>query len=115
MILDIDFFKEVNDNYGHFVGDKVLRTFGNFLKSQFREDDIVGRIGGDEFVILMRNLTDQNAVERKIQKLLNRISELRIEEMNGQGITISVGIALAPQHGKSFMELIRMRIRLCIV
>lgn len=105
IILDIDFFKEVNDNYGHLVGDKVLRAFGNFLKSQFREDDIVGRIGGDEFVILMRNLTDQNAVESKIQKLLNRISELRIEEMNGQGITISVGIALAPQHGKSFMEL----------
>ena len=52
-IMDIDKFKEVNDVYGHAVGDVVLRTFGMLLGRQFRGDDIVGRIGGDEFIILI--------------------------------------------------------------
>ena len=59
IILDIDYFKSVNDNFGHIVRDKVLQTFGRFLQSQFREYDVVGRIGGDEFVILMCNILNQ--------------------------------------------------------
>ena len=107
VILDVDYFKQVNDNYGHLVGDKVLQTLGSFLQSQFREYDIVGRIGGDEFVILMCNLTDSGAVESKIRKLVKRVRELRVEEMGDRELTISVGISVAPEHGSSFMELYR--------
>lgn len=107
IILDVDYFKQVNDNYGHMVGDKVLQVFGTFLQSRFREDDIVGRIGGDEFVILMRNLTRAEGAETKIKKLVHEVREIHVEEMENKGITISVGIALAPQHGTSFAELYR--------
>ena len=56
LIMDIDFFKEVNDTYGHVVGDLVLERVGDFLKYQFRAGDILGRIGGDEFVVFMKNV-----------------------------------------------------------
>ena len=68
--MDIDKFKEVNDVYGHAVGDAVLHTFGALLGRQFRGDDIVGRIGGDEFIILMRNVTTKEAVRTKAEQLL---------------------------------------------
>ncbi len=107
VILDVDYFKQVNDNYGHMVGDKVLQTLGSFLQSQFRDYDIVGRIGGDEFIILMCNLTDSGAVESKIRKLVERVREIRVEEMGDRELTISVGISIAPDHGNTFMELYR--------
>ena len=107
VILDVDYFKQVNDNYGHMVGDKVLSTFGKFLQSQFREDDVLGRIGGDEFVILMKNMSDLRHTESKIRHLLKKLPEMKIKEMDDRSITISVGIAFAPEHGNSFMELYR--------
>ena len=106
-IMDIDKFKEVNDVYGHAVGDVVLRTFGVLLGRQFRGDDIVGRIGGDEFIILMRNVTTKEAVRTKAEQLLAETKKLVFKEMGGKGITISVGIALAPEHGKTYMNLYR--------
>lgn len=106
-IMDIDKFKEVNDVYGHAVGDVVLRTFGVLLGRQFRGDDIVGRIGGDEFIILMRNVTTKEAVRTKAEQLMAETKKLVFDEMNGKGITISVGIALAPEHGKTYMNLYR--------
>lgn len=107
VILDIDYFKSVNDSYGHLVGDKVLSMLGKFLESQFREDDIVGRIGGDEFVILMRNISDRDKAEQRIHNLLKNLPEMKIEEMDNRGITISVGVALAPDNGNTFIELYR--------
>lgn len=107
VILDVDYFKQVNDNYGHVVGDKVLQVLGSFLQSQFRDYDIVGRIGGDEFVILMCNLAEVSAVESKIKKLVERVREIRVKEMGDRELTISVGISIAPDHGSTFMELYR--------
>lgn len=106
-IMDIDKFKEVNDVYGHAVGDVVLRTFGVLLGRRFRGDDIVGRIGGDEFIILMRNVTTKEAVRTKAEQLMAETKKLVFDEMDGKGITISVGIALAPEHGKTYMNLYR--------
>ena len=102
-----DKFKEVNDVYGHAVGDVVLRTFGVLLGRRFRGDDIVGRIGGDEFIILMRNVTTKEAVRTKAEQLMAETKKLVFDEMDGKGITISVGIALAPEHGKTYMNLYR--------
>ena len=103
--MDIDKFKEVNDVYGH----AVLHTFGALLGRQFRGDDIVGRIGGDEFIILMRNVTTKEAVRTKAEQLLAETKKLVFDEMAGRGITISVGIALAPEHGKTYLNLYRSR------
>ena len=95
-IMDIDKFKEVNDVYGHAVGDVVLRTFGVLLGRR-----------GDEFIILMRNVTTKEAVRTKAEQLMAETKKLVFDEMDGKGITISVGIALAPEHGKTYMNLYR--------
>ena len=72
IILDIDYFKSVNDNFGHIVGDKVLQMFGDFLKAQFREQDVIGRIGGDEFVALLYNIGSRENMESRIKDIQKR-------------------------------------------
>lgn len=107
LIMDVDYFKQVNDTYGHIVGDKVLKAFGRLLAKQFREQDIVGRIGGDEFMVLIRNINDVEIARNRVKKLIEEVRNLQIPELAGDGITISVGIAYAPDHGTTFMELYR--------
>ena len=63
IMLDLDFFKSINDTYGHAGGDIVLRNFGNLLKSICRKEDIIGRIGGEEFCILLIGCDSKNAVK----------------------------------------------------
>ena len=104
LILDVDAFKSVNDNYGHAVGDKVLENLGLLFKNHFRQSDIVGRIGGDEFIILIQ---DENIAESRIQSLLQKVNELKIEELKDFKLSISIGIAFAPKDGTTFMELYR--------
>ena len=107
LIMDVDYFKQVNDTYGHIVGDKVLKTFGHLLARQFREHDIAGRIGGDEFMVLIRNINNGSIAENRVKKLIDEVRSLEIPEMDGNGITISVGLAFSPEHGTTFMELYR--------
>lgn len=104
LILDVDDFKSVNDNYGHAVGDKVLKNLSDLFKNHFRQTDIVGRIGGDEFIILIE---DEHIAESRIQSLLQKVNALKIEELQGFKLSISVGMAFAPSNGTTFMELYR--------
>lgn len=105
LIMDMDHFKKVNDVYGHAVGDKVLQMFGDFLKAQFREQDVIGRIGGDEFVALLYNIGSRENMESRIKDIQKKIGELHVDEMEGNQFTLSAGIAFAPQDGDTFMEL----------
>lgn len=105
LILDMDHFKEVNDVYGHVMGDNVLRMLGGFLKEQFREQDVIGRIGGDEFVILLCNIGSRGNMESRIKNLHEKLREIRMEGMGEHTFTFSAGIAFAPQDGDTFMEL----------
>ena len=105
IILDVDKFKEVNDQYGHAVGDIVLCELGKLLRRHFRGDDIVGRIGGDEFVIYMRKTESKESASTRIEKLLENIKLLSFVEMDHKHISISVGIAFAPEHGNCYMDL----------
>ena len=105
LILDMDHFKEVNDVYGHAMGDKVLEMLGNFLKKQFREQDVIGRIGGDEFVILLYNIGSRQNMENRVKSLQEKIREIHMDGMEGHTFTLSAGIAFAPQDGDTFMEL----------
>ena len=107
MILDIDYFKSVNDIYGHAVGDKVLNSVGNLLQMQFRNQDVVGRIGGDEFIILMRDVKNDEIIEQRIQKLFEQVHDLSVPELGEMKITFSAGVALSPKDGNTFMELYR--------
>lgn len=105
IILDVDNFKEVNDQFGHAVGDVVLNTLGETLRKQFRENDIVGRIGGDEFVIYMRNTLSKDSAISRVSALVEHICSVPFKEMYGEHITISVGVAFAPEHGSCYMDL----------
>ena len=89
VILDIDLFKQVNDTRGHAAGDEILRTLGAILTRELRADDIVGRFGGDEFVVVMPEIGEAQACQ--VARRLGR----RARE---HGISLSMGGACWPQH-----------------
>ena len=103
-ILDIDNFKNVNDTLGHAVGDHVITDFGKRLKEQFREEDIVGRIGGDEFVVFVSAMS-RETVEKKAGKLAQSLQYEFSEGNKHCGISASIGVAVAPQAGETFEQL----------
>ena len=105
MMMDVDYFKQINDTYGHAVGDRVLYKVGHLLKSSFRENDIVGRIGGDEFLIFMEGVTSEQFAVRRMENLQQYLRELPIEELEGHVLTCSMGAAFAPKDGTTFEEL----------
>ena len=94
IILDIDYFKKVNDTYGHAVGDSVLIGIAEILKSNSREDDIVARWGGEEFVILLphTNLEGSSLLAQKIRLLIEESSLLNTK------ITASLGVGVYTQN-----------------
>lgn len=105
MMMDVDYFKQINDTYGHAVGDRVLYKVGHLLKSSFRENDIVGRIGGDEFLIFMEGVTSEEFAVRRMENLQQYLRELPMEELEGRMLTCSMGAAFAPKDGMTFEEL----------
>lgn len=106
LIMDVDNFKHVNDTYGHAAGDTVLRTLGHLYYDSFRKGDIVGRIGGDEFVILMKDV-NETIVEDKLKFLLSEVHKMNVDEIQNERISISIGACMAPENGTDFMELYR--------
>lgn len=105
LILDLDKFKSINDTYGHSVGDTILQRVGEFLRSQFRDDDIIGRIGGDEFIILMKNIGSREIAIKRVKTMLEEIRCIKHEELEGQHITFSIGVAFSPESGVTFKDL----------
>ena len=104
MMIDLDYFKEVNDTYGHLIGDQVLRDTALAMKSVLRESDFIGRKGGDEFAILCRGITTRDQAFKKAETVLNAIRQVTPEGAMDH-ITASIGVALTPFHGKTFTEL----------
>jgi diguanylate cyclase (GGDEF)-like protein len=105
MYLDLDEFKEINDRYGHPVGDLVLRAVSDRLIATLRESDTVARFGGDEFVILqpvVNGPLDAAELARKIVDTLQ--TPLEIDDFR-QAVQTSIGIALYPQDGSTTEEL----------
>lgn len=89
-VLDIDNFKDVNDSLGHIEGDALLHAVGDILRTSFRESDIVGRVGGDEFVLLLKDI-DADVALRKLERVRAQIADVRL----GDGriaTSISVGV-----------------------
>lgn len=90
LLVDIDYFKNINDTYGHLVGDEVLKSFSALLKQQIRESDVVARWGGEEFMILLSNTTLDSA--RKMAESLRQRVEIHTFA-EGMNITCSIGAA----------------------
>lgn len=104
-VLDIDNFKKINDTMGHAFGDEVLREIGIGLKGQFRASDIIGRAGGDEFIILLKNLKEDEYIFREAHKLENFFRGLQVGTYTKYSVTSSIGCAIFSRDGDSFESL----------
>ncbi len=104
-IVDIDNFKAINDNLGHHFGDLVLSEVAGNLRSYFRTDDILGRIGGDEFIVFLKNVTDVSIIESKAMNISKAFQNTYSGEHGDYKISGSIGIACFPRDGKTFEEL----------
>lgn len=105
LILDLDYFKEVNDCMGHGMGDIVLQKTANTLSNFFRKDDIVGRLGGDEFVIFAQNIRDVRAFERRIKELNRLLCKVYQKDGNSVQVSASIGIVLTDTNHATFNDL----------
>lgn len=105
-IIDIDNFKAINDNFGHLLGDELLCNLSQKLSDLFRNDDIVGRIGGDEFIVFMKNASNQEIIQSKSKEIGKAFSITYTTNNDKQyKISGSIGIALFPENGNTFKEL----------
>lgn len=105
-ILDVDYFKLVNDNYGHLAGDSILSDVAATLKNHVRSSDLVGRIGGDEFLVYLPAVTDKNAAEQKAQEILEAL-HIITPEKGALPITCSIGAAVFAYGEVGYQELFR--------
>jgi diguanylate cyclase (GGDEF)-like protein len=98
LLLDLDHFKQINDNFGHQVGDRTLVSVAECLNTMLRESDMLGRYGGEEFLVMLphTNLTDATHTADKLRKA---IGELQISGMGEKRVTVSIGVATFPNTG----------------
>jgi diguanylate cyclase (GGDEF)-like protein len=109
LFMDLDYFKRVNDRYGHLVGSRLLWMIGNVIKSNLRLTDYAFRYGGDEFVVVLPHTHRENAlaVTKRIRDLLNSEVFFSEEKLNIK-VTASFGLATFPADGRNRKELLRM-------
>lgn len=101
-IMDIDEFKLVNDTFGHAMGDQVLKEVAKLLRSALGDDDLIGRLGGDEFIFCMLNVPNKGIIRRKVRRIWNLLHKKLDESMTLSG---SIGISVYPEDGSTFDEL----------
>ncbi len=87
IIMDIDYFKQVNDNHGHHKGDEIIKAVAELLKRHFPTDDVVARLGGDEFVVLLEHEASTQDLEKRCQEILEELSHPE----NNMPVTLSIG------------------------
>jgi diguanylate cyclase (GGDEF)-like protein len=98
IVIDVDYFKNVNDQYGHPAGDTTLRRLATLAKGLSRPKDAIGRIGGDEFIWWVPDLLDQSILGRRLQDLSTALS-------NQEPLTFSAGISRYPIDGQTVEQL----------
>lgn len=104
LIVDIDNFKNVNDMYGHYIGDKVIIEFANRILEVTREEDIVGRIGGDEFIIYLKNVPTKDVLNNKIHRIISNLQFRFVEQGVNTFICCSMGGVLCNENMSDYTE-----------
>jgi diguanylate cyclase (GGDEF)-like protein/putative nucleotidyltransferase with HDIG domain len=107
VVLDLDRLKELNDTYGHEVGDRALRAIGNVLRSTVRESDLRARFAGDEFIVVLSDCSPEHEA-RRVAEVQNAVSAYPFEPRPGVRVSLSIsaGAARFPEDGSSFEELL---------
>nr|WP_285885158.1 diguanylate cyclase [Mesobacillus subterraneus] len=107
-LLDLDYFKNVNDTYGHLTGDKVLEIFASFLKENLRSTDIVFRYGGEEFVVLFPRTNDEEAMA-VVNRILDQFSKIAFQEHDQSfNISFSAGIYMVSKPEEGSLDILKM-------
>jgi diguanylate cyclase (GGDEF)-like protein len=99
LLIDLDGFKEVNDSFGHHVGDLLLSQLARRMRAVVRESDVVARLGGDEFAVLLEGMAEGEPLQRMVEKLLLMLAEPVDCEGSTAKVSASIGVALAPSDG----------------
>jgi diguanylate cyclase (GGDEF)-like protein/PAS domain S-box-containing protein len=107
LFVDLDGFKEINDRLGHAAGDTVLRTLAARIGKELRQIDAVGRWGGDEFTVVLEDLTSAEEAAKVAQKLVRALSRPVALEGTEEKVSASIGIAMYPDNGRTLEDLIR--------
>lgn len=105
LFMDLDYFKQVNDHFGHSVGDHLLKAVGLRVQSALRDEDTLGRLGGDEFLILVERISYADDAMMVAEKIINTLAEPFGIDGHRLQISGSIGIALFPDHGRSINTL----------
>ncbi len=105
IIIDLDNFKMLNDTFGHQYGDKVIKELADYLKASFRHNDIVGRIGGDEFFVFMNDIKSEQLIIDKCTAIRNFFNKVYEKDGKSVKISVSMGIAIYPIHADMFESL----------
>ncbi|MEH0873216.1 EAL domain-containing protein [Pectobacterium cacticida] len=106
MMIDLDGFKDVNDSLGHASGDEILVSVAEKIKGAVRSDDIVARMGGDEFALLFPGLSDKRVAGKIAEKIIHEISQAMIINDHQINISASIGVVLYPQYGPTVQDLL---------
>lgn len=107
LLLDLDRFKMVNDTWGHPTGDELIIEIGQRLQSLLQGADIVGRLGGDEFIVIVNDVESNQQVTRICQNIITQLTAPVILQGNRLWVGVSIGVAIAPLHGTERQELMR--------
>ncbi len=104
-IIDIDNFKDLNDTFGHQFGDDVIKEISQYLKTIFRSVDIIGRLGGDEFFVFMRDVESKEQMEQRAALICETLDKTYAKDGIEIKVSASVGMACYPDHGVNFAQL----------
>jgi len=107
LFVDLNKFKQINDRYGHVVGDRLLIAIARRLRSAVRPSDSVGRLGGDEFAVLLENVVHQRDVDAVVERVQDALDQPFTVDGHDIRASASVGIALASEHGPRPQDLLK--------
>lgn len=107
LVMDIDHFKKINDTYGHDTGDQVLRELALVLSEDRRQEDVVARMGGEEFALILPSVNQEDA-QRVAEKIMNRVRKMVVRHHSNvlTNMTVSVGLAECPSHAVNAHDLL---------
>ena len=105
MMLDLDNFKKINDNEGHQIGDKALKVFANCLRKIFRPEDIIARMGGDEFTVFIASHLNEQSMKQKCERLLEQSRIALKEYYKKYNVSVSIGVAYISNDTKTYEQL----------